>query len=184
MTIAWRASVRYNAALEYRINIVVDDRILLPINADGLFGAHEQARSDQCTPPAVPSVVKRQDPCRSCGRRRSACVRQLRRAGGAIEFTSQVSVQVSWLADRGILVSMPGPAHRVGHPGDLLFEFALGRGASGLGGGLCGIRDLGVLAVAPAAYVRWSHSRCFSAWSRGGSRYRPRMIATGGRRSR
>ena len=154
MTIAWRASVRYNAALEYRINIVVDDRILLPINADGLFGAHEQARSDQCTPPAVPSVVKRQDPCRSCGRRRSACVRQLRRAGGAIEFTSQVAVQGSWLADRGTLVFIPGPGHRMGHPGALLFESALVRGTSVLGGGVCGIRYLGVMvAVAPAAYV-------------------------------
>ena len=79
--------------------------------------------------------------------------RQLRRAGGATEITSQALVQVLRLADRGDLVSVPGRAHRVGYPGHLLFKSAMGRVAYGVGGGLCGIRDLDPLAVASTAYV-------------------------------
>ena len=61
------------------------------------------------------------------------------------------------LADRGNRFSVPGPAHHVGYPGHLLFESAVGRGASGAGGGLCSVLDLGSLAVTPAAYVRGLH---------------------------
>ena len=48
---------------------------------------------------------------------------------------------------------MSGHAHRVGHPGDLLFELALGRVAPDFGWRVCGVRDLGVLAVTPTAYA-------------------------------
>src|SRR6202008_80700 len=56
------------------------------------------------------------------------------------------------LADHGTLVPASGLAHRVGHLGNLLFKPAVGRTASGTGGSLCGIRDLGSLAFAPAAH--------------------------------
>ena len=91
-------------------------------------------------------------------------------------------IRLGW-ADRGILVSVQGAAHRVGHAGDLLFEFAVG-----------GLR-LG-LAIAFAAFAIWavwlSRRRrmprrspcCSSAWSCGGSPFLPRTIAIGGRRSR
>src|SRR5687767_4700522 len=79
-------------------------------------------------------------------------VRQLK-AGGATEFTSPIPFQVSRLAGRRNLVSLPGPAHHVGRLGHLLFELAVGRAASGAGGCLCGVRDLGSLAITPAAYV-------------------------------
>ena len=64
----------------------------------------------------------------------------------------------------------------MGHAGDLLFESAVARTAAGAGGRICGVRDLGHLAVAPAAHGRDRVRCCFSAWSRGGSRYRPRTI--------
>ena len=76
------------------------------------------------------------------------------RAGEANEFSCRTLVQVSRLVDRGILASLPDPAGRLGHPGHLLFEFAVGRTARGAGGRFCGVHDLGVLAIAPAANAR------------------------------
>ena len=114
----------------------------------------EQVKSDPFSCPAVIAVAKSRPPCRAREQRHQACVRQLRRAGGNTELTSRLPDQVSRLADRGSWLSVPGPAHRLGHPGHLLFEFAVGRAASGVGGGFCGVRDLGLLAVASTGYVR------------------------------
>jgi len=52
---------------------------------------------------------------------------------------------------------LPGFARRVGYPGHLFFESAMGRGAPCLGGVLCPHLDLADLAVAAAAGIRRFH---------------------------
>ncbi len=49
---------------------------------------------------------------------------------------------------------VPGFARRLGHPGYLFLEPALGRSAAHLGGVLCARLDLAPLAIAPAARIR------------------------------
>jgi hypothetical protein len=73
--------------------------------------------------------------------------------GGSPEFTSRIPVQASRLAIRWTLVSVPGPAHRLGHPGHLLFEFSVGWVASRVGRRFFDVRNLVSLAVAWPAYV-------------------------------
>ena len=75
------------------------------------------------------------------------------RAGGATELTARVPVQVFRLADRRTLVSVRGVTHRLGNAGHLLLESALALAALRVGRGLCGVRDLGPLAVAATADV-------------------------------
>src|SRR5262245_10897438 len=92
-----------------------------------------------------------------CIRRKGAfgqhCASNVDTRGGAAGLASRVPVECFWLADRGTLVSVPGPARRLGHPGHLLFEPAVARAAAGVGGGVCGLRGLGVLAVAPPLHA-------------------------------
>lgn len=57
-------------------------------------------------------------------------VRQLERAGGATELTAQVPFYVFCLADHTTLVSVPSGTHRMGYPGHLLFEPAVGSGCA------------------------------------------------------
>ena len=77
--------------------------------------------------------------------------------GGATEVTSRVPLQASRLAAKGDLAALPIRACDVGHASHLLFKSPMGRLAFGIGGGLCGVRNLGALVVAPAAHVRGFH---------------------------
>src|SRR5687768_9976370 len=74
--------------------------------------------------------------------------------GGAIERASRVLAQTSRMADLGNPGAMSGCAHRVGRLGDLLRELALAGAASGFGGRVRGVCDLGVLAGTPTAHVQ------------------------------
>src|SRR5215813_2525850 len=60
-------------------------------------------------------------------------------------------VDVAQLADRGNQASSPNYRHHMDHARHLFFESAVADAAVGTGGGVCGVRDLGVLAVAPVA---------------------------------
>ena len=52
---------------------------------------------------------------------------------------------------------VPGFARRLGHPGHLFFEPAMGRSTACLGGLLCTRFDLATVAVATAAGIRGFH---------------------------
>jgi hypothetical protein len=75
------------------------------------------------------------------------------RAGGVVEFASQVPVQVFQLVDRSDLVSLPGRARCVGHAGHLLFKSAIGGDALGAGGSLRGVHDRRHLVFASTTHV-------------------------------
>ena len=55
------------------------------------------------------------------------------------------------MATRRHSISLSNLAPRLGHPGDLLFQSALGLGAPGVGGGFSDLRRLGSLVLAYAA---------------------------------
>ena len=66
----------------------------------------------------------------------------------ADEFASETPVDSSRPSDDSGPFPMLGRARRVGHFRDLLLESSLERAANGVGGGLCGIRDVGLLVFA------------------------------------
>src|SRR6516165_2464666 len=78
-----------------------------------------------------------------------------------VEFTSTTCPRLMWpphvdvsqLADHGNQASGPDDRHHMDHARHLFFESSVARAAVGAGGGVCGVRDLGVLAVAPAAHA-------------------------------
>ena len=57
-------------------------------------------------------------------------------------------------ADRRNLVSVPNPAHHLGHTRNLLFESAVGHAAVGVSRNVCSIRRLGLLDHAATEHVR------------------------------
>src|SRR5258708_40361156 len=71
----------------------------------------------------------------------------------ADEFASWIPVHCAQLAYGGIRCSVPDGAHRLGHTGDLLFEFSVGRISPGAGRSLRDIRDLGFLVLITTPHV-------------------------------
>src|SRR6516225_395690 len=80
--------------------------------------------------------------------------------GRGVEFTFDkihafdvADDNVAQLVDRGNQACGPDCRHHMDHARHLFFEPAVARSAVGTGGGVCCVRDLGVLAVAPAAHA-------------------------------